>query len=250
MAGQRRAIVGVIGGDKQMSPAVALGKLIAEHEWILLTGGQVLPRRTVERKGEVKDASMLGAAEAAPSTARLIGILPGKQPGESVYWERASGGRRLFLHSGQPHYVRNIINGQTPDVLVAFGGSSGTLAEIAFAKASDRPLLFFPGSLERLRRNFREKLHQGPNVSENLRTYFELPLEAYPEAARVANDVSQLISMLKEVLFGGKEVDELAPELSFICGNELRNDETGFPGLPGDNSSKATFEAIVQEVSR
>jgi SLOG cluster4 family len=200
----RRTIVGVIGGDKQMASGEALGRLIAEHGWILLTGGQVLPRRTVEQKGEVKDASMLGAAEARPRTARLIGILPAKPPNDSVCWKRAKSGRWLFLHSGQPHYVRNIINGRTPDVLVAFGGSSGTLAEIVFAKTGGRPLLFFPGSLKRLKRNFRENLRQEPNASDNLKTYFTLPLEAYPEAG-VPNDSSQLISILEEVLFSAKE---------------------------------------------
>jgi hypothetical protein len=58
--------------------------------------------------------------------------------------------------------------------------------------------------LPSISRNFRENLRQEPNASDNLKTYFTLPLEAYPEAG-VPNDSSQLISILEEVLFSAKE---------------------------------------------
>jgi len=36
-----------------------------------------------------------------------------------VHWRRPSA-RRLFLDSGLSHNIRNVINGRTPDVVVAF----------------------------------------------------------------------------------------------------------------------------------
>src|ERR1700694_4185391 len=128
MISQRRLIVGVIGGDKQIRPGEELGRVIAGRGWILLTGGQLLERSVVERRGEVKDASMLGAAAAAGEGAGLVGIIPASP----VHWRRPSA-RRLFLDTGLPHNIRNVINGRTPNVVAAFGGSQGTLAEVAFA---------------------------------------------------------------------------------------------------------------------
>jgi SLOG cluster4 family len=234
-----------------MAPSVALGRVIAQREWMLLTGGQVLPRAMVELKGEVKDGSMLGAAEALPSKARLIGILPAKQRAEAVRWDYAAGGRRLFLHTGQPHYIRNVINSRTPDVVVAFGGSRGTLAEIAFAKACGRPLLFFDGSLERLRQRFQDNFGRRCGASEDRRMYFDQPLDAYPGAAGAAGDACGLIAMLEEVLSSASEVDDLAAAVSAVLGGrDWRDEETGFPGLPGDSASKPHFEAIIQAISQ
>jgi SLOG cluster4 family len=144
-----------------------LGREIARRGWILLTGGQVLERSVVEPIGAVKDAAMLGAdgaeresmrgadtaeservlgADAAEGeghgsvAARLVGILPSR----TVQWRRPLA-RRLFLDTGLPHNVRNAINGLTPDIVIAFGGSQGTLAEIAFAKAASREVIFYAG---------------------------------------------------------------------------------------------------------
>jgi predicted Rossmann-fold nucleotide-binding protein len=124
--GRRRLIVGVVGGDDNMRGGEELGREIARRGWILLTGGQLMERSLVEATGAVKDAAMLGAV-AADDGARLAGILPSIL----IKWRRPSA-RRLFLDTGLPHNVRNVINGRTPDVVVAFGCSQGTLAEIAF----------------------------------------------------------------------------------------------------------------------
>jgi hypothetical protein len=247
MVGQRRAIVGVIGGDKQMTTSVALGRMIAQREWILLTGGQVLPKAEVELKGEVKDGSMLGAAEEASSTARLIGILPAKE----VRWDHTTGSRRLFLHTGEPHFIRNVINSRTPDVIVAFGGSRGTLAEIAFAKACGQPIMFSAGSLGRLRRSFQDNFGRRTEANENRTKYFERPLEAYPGAAGAAGDACGLIGMLERMLSSACEVDDVATAVNAIFGGRTwRDEKTGFPGLPGDIASKCRFERIVREISQ
>src|SRR6202035_5244467 len=122
----RRLIVGVIGGDDNMRRGEELGREIARRGWILLTGGQLLERSIVVPRGAVKDASMLGADSAETESggalaARLVGIIPSK----TVQWRQPSA-RRLFLHTGLPHNVRNVINGRTPDIVVAFGGRGGT----------------------------------------------------------------------------------------------------------------------------
>jgi uncharacterized protein (TIGR00725 family) len=173
---QRQLIVGVIGGDDNMRRGEELGREIARRGWILLTGGQVLERAVVEPTGAVKDASMLGADAAAGEGARLVGIIPAS----TIQWRRASA-RRLFLDTGLSHNVRNVINGRTPDVVVAFGGSQGTLAEVAFAKAAAREVIYYAG-LERLRRNFEKYFGKG-SAHTHKETYFEEPLRTYPEAS-------------------------------------------------------------------
>ena len=75
----------------------------------------------------------------------------------------------LLIHTGLEHNIRNVINGVTPDVIVVFGGSRGTLAEAAFALAAGKKLLFFSGQdgggVVRLRKNFekyfkKDSMHQ------------------------------------------------------------------------------------------
>jgi len=95
-----------------------------------------------------------------------------------------AGRARLFLDTGLSHNIRNVINGRTPDVVVAFGGSQGTLAEVAFAKAAGREAIFYVG-LERLRQNF-EKYVGKESAHTDRETYFEEPLRTYPEASGVA----------------------------------------------------------------
>ena len=248
MTGMRRAIVGVVGGDKQMAASYVLGQQIAQQGWILLTGGRVLSRAEVEVKGEAKNASMLGADEAARQVARLIGILSDREfPG--ARWDHSQGSRRLFLFTGLPHNVRNVINGRTPDVVVAFGGSCGTLAEIAFARASARPLLFSKGSLDRLRRNFQSHFASARGMSEARRRYFAEPLAAY-EKTFGKTDTPSLLVVLEETLATARETDNLAEALGTLIGCDWRDEETLFPGLPGDNASKVQFESIVRAISK
>jgi SLOG cluster4 family len=248
MNSRRRRIVGVIGGDNNMRRGEELGREIARRGWILLTGGQVLERAVVEPIGAVKDASMLGA-DAAESegngsvAARLVGIIPSR----TVRWRRPSA-RRLFLDTGLSHNVRNVINGRTPDIVVAFGGGQGTLAEVAFAKAASREVIFYSG-LERLRRNFEQYFGKG-SAHIHRETYFEEPLRTYPEASGIAGTVSGLISLLGQMLAESIEADCTAATLADRIESTARpNGQTGFPGLPGDSDSKGKFETIIEEIS-
>jgi predicted Rossmann-fold nucleotide-binding protein len=246
---KRRLIVGVIGGDDNMRRGEKLGREIARRGWILLTGGQVLERAVVAATGAVKDAAMLGA-DAAESegngavAARLAGILPSK----TVQWRRSSA-RRLFLETGLSHNVRNVITGRTPDIVVAFGGSQGTLAEVAFAKAAGREVVFYVG-LERLRRNFEKYFGRRGSARIDRQTYFEEPLRTYPEGVGAAGTVASLISQLGHALAQGIEADCTAVALADrIEGAARPIGQSGFPGLPGDSESKSRFEALMENLS-
>jgi predicted Rossmann-fold nucleotide-binding protein len=247
MKSRRRWIVGVVGGDDNMRRE-ELGREIARRGWILLTGGQVLGRYVVEETGAVKDAAMFGA-DAAESegngavVARLVGI----EPSRTLQWRRPSA-RRLMLETGLSHNVRNVINGRTPDIVIAFGGSQGTLAEIAFAKAAGREVIFCAG-LERLRRNFEQYFGKG-SARIHRETYFEEPLRTYPEASRTAGTVRELISQLEQTLAESIEADCTAVTLADrIEVAAHANGPTGFPGLPGDTQSMDRFETIIEEIS-
>jgi len=115
----------------------------------LLTGGELLVETEVKKKGEVKDAAMLGADESERGgghRARLIGIIPSgtewEKPeacrAETAIWCPPQPYYRLFLRTGLPNFIRNVINGCTSDVLVAFGDGPGAVAEMAFALMAGR----------------------------------------------------------------------------------------------------------------
>jgi hypothetical protein len=250
---QRRLIVGVIGGDFNLDSGEELGKEVARRGWIVMTGGQVRDRSLVVPKGEVKEAALLGAASAESEGAisRLIGILP--EPGEAPIkpkkpsWNRPTP-YRLFLHTGLTHNVRNVINGRTPDVLVAFGGSRGTLAEIAFGLSARRTIFVHRG-FDRLRRNLEKYFGPGGDPDDR-DVYFQTPLRFYPA---MANGVDELLANLRH-LFAELPTNEVsATELAnriaattTISEREL----TGFPGLPHEKSAGDYFERIVGEISQ
>ena len=128
----RRALIGVIGGDKQGETARSLGRAAAAAGVILLTGGGD-PTDIKLQPDEVKNAVFRGALDAeadGSGVARFVGVLPSG----NVRWLRPRP-RHCLLETGLQHFERNVINGVTPDVLVVMGGSRGTLAEAAFALA-------------------------------------------------------------------------------------------------------------------
>jgi predicted Rossmann-fold nucleotide-binding protein len=156
---KRQIIIGAFGGDRQKSVGEEFGAAVARAGYILLTGGDI---RDCD---EIKNATMIGAARSEDQdrkvVARLIGILP-DGPREWLHPCHT----RLFLKTGLPHYVRNVINGMTPDVIVAFGGGPGTLAEVAFAKAAGKEVIFY-GALKRLNRDLRKYFNK-PEVLDTL----------------------------------------------------------------------------------
>jgi len=113
----RCPIVGVIGGSRVdadlRSMAYEVGRLIAERDAILVCGGL----------SGVMEAACQGAYE---SNGITIGILPSGDTYEANPYVQ------IPIATGFG-VGRNIVIARTADVLIAVGGSYGTLSEIALA---------------------------------------------------------------------------------------------------------------------
>lgn len=113
-------------GAEHVERAHAVGTLLGERGCTVLTGGG----------GEVMGAASRGAKEAGGTT---VGILPGESRlGASEWVDHA-------VVTGIGH-ARNLAVVASGDVVIAVGGSWGTLAEIAFARRLGRPVVILePG---------------------------------------------------------------------------------------------------------
>lgn len=115
-----------MGGSKATTQvyemARTLGTLIAESDWILLTGG---------RDCGVMAASAQGAKEAGGT---VIGILP------DMSTKKASPHLDFAIVTGLGDY-RNLINVLSSDVVIACPGAWGTLSEVVFALKRDKPMI-------------------------------------------------------------------------------------------------------------
>jgi uncharacterized protein (TIGR00725 family) len=114
---QARRYIGVIGAgecDAELGRlAEAVGRGIAEAGAVLVCGGM----------GGVMEAACRGAKTAGGTT---LGILPGRdRTGANEYLD--------FAVATGINEARNLAIIRTADVLVAVGGSYGTLSEIGFA---------------------------------------------------------------------------------------------------------------------
>ncbi len=111
----KRTMVGVVG-SQQATPAQEklareTGQRIAKEGWILVNGGL----------GGVMEASAKGAAEAGGV---VVGIVPGPTTDEA--------NRHVTIPiATNMGYARNMIIVHTADCLIAVGGETGTLSEIA-----------------------------------------------------------------------------------------------------------------------
>jgi uncharacterized protein (TIGR00725 family) len=111
--------------------AEELGRLIAEANLVLLTGG---------RPAGVMDAASRGARSAG---GLVVGVLPGANPDDSTeYLDIAIA---TNLADG-----RNLVNILSSDVVVACPGAAGTMSEVALAVKNGRPLVLLgwdPGAV-------------------------------------------------------------------------------------------------------
>jgi hypothetical protein len=248
---QRRIILGAIGGDCHEESAAELGKAVARAGCILLTGGGDEVNR------EVKNATIQGARNASQYGAkpRYIGILSSKlaPPNQPVQWmPRDDAG--ILLHTGLPHYMRNLINGVTPDVLIVFGGSCGTLAEAAFGAAAGKTMYFFGNGIKgrsvgRLQRNFKKLLDPA-----NTSLYLARPLTLWSSIGGKDRSPAELLDLLAERLRVATDWDSSADALVARCVSDAVStgvpSNTGFPGIPGCDESMQRFQAMVVEISR
>lgn len=123
-----KPIVGIMGPGENARPeenemAFALGKAIAQQDWIVLTGG---------RSFGIMEAAMKGAHEANGLT---IGVLPTDNPLNS------SDDADIKILTGMGS-ARNIINVLSSHILVVIGMAAGTASEVALAiKANKKVIL-------------------------------------------------------------------------------------------------------------
>jgi len=122
----RRKIIGVMGGgsvsDEVAGMAEELGRLIAEANLVLLTGG---------RPAGVMDAASRGARSAG---GLVVGVLPGADPDDSTEHLDIAIATNLAD-------ARNLVNILSSDVVVACPGAAGTMNEVALAVKNERPLV-------------------------------------------------------------------------------------------------------------
>jgi uncharacterized protein (TIGR00725 family) len=128
----RRRIIGVMGAGQaspaSLAAAKTLGKLIAEHGWVLLTGGRPLG---------VMAAACAGAKEVSGSL--TVGIMPsasgGVDPGVDL---------PIFTGMGE---ARNVVNVLTSEVVVACGVEGpGTTSEVALGLRAEKPVILLGAS--------------------------------------------------------------------------------------------------------
>jgi len=98
-------------GEDLLDPARRVGRTLAEHGAIVLTGG----------RGGVMDAAARGAREAGGI---VVGVLPDLSDGSPHLSVR--------IRTGMGH-ARNVILVQSADAVVGVGGEFGTLSELAIA---------------------------------------------------------------------------------------------------------------------
>src|SRR5262249_9439081 len=230
--------VGAIASD-----AKEVGASITRAQKILLTGGGIVDN------SRVKDAAMKGAEEEQLSTgkiARLIGILP-DGPRQ---WDE-SRDHSLFLHTDLNHMERDAINGITPDALIFFAGSSGTLCELAFALHARKPVLFWR-AVPTLRDKHKKHILDG-EISSYLAPALSPCTKKLAPGAAFANDVTA--SSLASTLSNGLEqAADFAGSIEGLVAKSIAlaarpTDETTFPAFRDEPNSKARFEQIVQRIS-
>jgi hypothetical protein len=123
----RKVQITVIGDSQEIELhneiAYQLGKYIAKQGWVLITGG----------KEGVMHACSKGAIEEGGI---VVAILPDENPDLGTPY------KTIGIATGIG-YARNSINILSGDVIVAIGGGSGTLSEIAYAWAYNKPIIAF-----------------------------------------------------------------------------------------------------------
>jgi uncharacterized protein (TIGR00725 family) len=159
MSGARQVTVigssrcGPDSGAAQLAEEV--GRRLAEAGVTVVCGGLT----------GVMEAACRGASEA---DGVVIGIVPGNSVAEANPW------CTHVVATGIGH-ARNLAVVSSGDAVIAIGGEWGTLSEIGFARAIDRPVI----GLESWELNGRERMEGAPGVrlAESAREAVELALE-------------------------------------------------------------------------
>lgn len=119
MTGTQVSVIG--SGEENEARAAEVGRLLAGRGCTVVTGGL----------GEVMAAAARGAKSAGGTT---LGVLPGERLADANDWVDYA------VATGIGH-ARNLAVVASGQAVIAIGGSWGTLAEIAFARALGRPVV-------------------------------------------------------------------------------------------------------------
>lgn len=156
-----RTIIGVMGGavadDTVIAHAYSIGRLIAEHDLVLLNGG---------RNAGVMAASARGAAEAG---GLVVGVLPDETTvGATPYLD-------IAIPTGMGD-ARNVINVLASHVVIALPGGAGTISEVALALKAGRPVVALAFDLGPAFDMYRERgmLLEAPGPDEALALALDL----------------------------------------------------------------------------
>ncbi len=162
---RRKQVVIIGSGDDVINSSISydIGRFIARNRWVLITGG----------RGGIMEAASRGAAE---ENGVVVGILPGTHP------EDANAYCGIVIPTGVG-YARNMINVLSGDVIIAIGGKSGTLSELAYSWHFRKPIILctFAGG-------WSEKISHEP-IDDRYRDLF-LP----------ASNLDEVFSHLKKIL--------------------------------------------------
>ena len=146
----RRPIVAIIGAgvarERSLAAARGLGWAVAQHGWIVLTGG---------RPVGVMAAACAGAKEVPGSL--TLGILPSAEGGVGPDVDIA-----VFTGMGD---ARNVVNVLTSDAVVACGvEGAGTASEVAHALNAGKPVILLAADESAL--TFFRQLRGGERILE------------------------------------------------------------------------------------
>ena len=242
-----------MGGGEQPELAKLIGQRLVEQEAIVLTGGE---GNTLERK-EAKDLALVGAIEYANKSdtiARLVGVLPCY---DSLRWrrDRRTNVQALFIETMLSSYQRDLINGVTPDVIIALRGGRGTLAEIAFAKLAGVPVIladsdvFLKAKLVEHAERLKKRII--PEVREKYDSFNGEDIDGatiVKELEQGLNDATNLVR--RRQLSGGAEVQAAETvELALLRAREAGTPSMRrFPGVPGSPDSFERFYAELADL--
>jgi uncharacterized protein (TIGR00725 family) len=235
----RNPIIAVVGGNDSdpslVKAAERVGVAIAEAGAVLLTGSQPMPGEDIKR------ASMRGALEASKKkgvVARRVGILPAREEPQSTDVAQC------LVRTGLKGIQRNPITGMTCDAMIVFEGGAGTLAELGFALAARKPILF-AGSIDGLRRKAKDK-------RADLLGYLDQGTGRFPEILGRPVKSSQIVELIDERLKTSSDSAEISDDdswagplvqkaIKMVDPGKLRQ-KSGFPSEGVLRPSKEEFE--------
>lgn len=176
MSCHRQPVAAVIGParatDAERDTAEELGEALVSSGLRLVTGGL----------GGIMEAASRGAhASPAYRPGATLGILPTYQRSSANAWVD------IAIPSGLGH-ARNVLVVSTADVVLALGGRSGTLSEIALAWTLERPIIAVAGS-----HGWTEKL-AGLAVDDRRQDRIHGPLAPRDAAALAAQLAMQVVT--------------------------------------------------------